>query len=475
MIGGMNTSASLQVTSTAQMYKQSLRMAWPIAASRLLVAVGNFFAMWLLAHLGHNELAAGALIFVFQTCITVIMASILFALGPLISRAYGAGNPIKIGAVVQQGWFLSILLTLLTVFILSFNRPILLALGQDPALVAIVNEYFGIYIFAVLPMFFFTTNQMFVMGVCRQHLGFAATFLATIVLFLVSYVLCTGHWGFPALGVKGVAYGSLASLWVGMIFSFWVIIKQDFFKQFELFRPRLQHSWHYLQQLFTTGWPIVMQMSCELFCWFLMVIFVGWLGLASLASQQITNQFSILVLIPIMGFSQACSILIGQAAGAKRYHEVKRLGLVNISISVLSMLVVMVFYLAFPKLLLNFYINIDDPANGEIIHLATLVFAVTAFTLTFDAVRNITVGALRGLYDNRYPMYLSIIFMWCLGLPLGYFLAFHAHLGIVGLSLGNLCGVFLVMVWLLWRWHKHSSHLLIKAEANDLATAQQGK
>lgn len=462
----------LTLITTKRMVKQSLHMAWPIAGSRLLVAISNFFAMWLLAHIGHDELAAGALIFAMQITITVIMASILFALSPMIGRAYGAGDYLKIGAVVQQGWFLSALLTLPTIIILWFCKPMLLALGQEPALANIAMTYFHVYVLGMIPMFFFMTNQMLAMGIGKQRLGFSSTLFATIMLFIVSYGLGLGKWGLPNLGVAGIAYGMVASQWAGFLFSSYFIIRQDYFKPFELFRWRLTQSWNYLRQLISIGWPIVVQTGGELLSWLFSVILIGWLGQASLSAQQITNQFSILVIVPIMGFSQASSILIGQAAGAKRYDEVRHLGLVNIGIGIALMLLVMFLYLVCPRELISLYINTKDPANTNIIHLATIVFAISAFTLLFDSSRNITIGALRGLYDNRYPMYLSIIMIWFIGLPLAYTLAFPLHLGIGGLAFGNMIGFMLACLILLWRWHTRSHHLLAKAEANDQAAAR---
>lgn len=459
--------------SLCTMVKQSLRMAWPITGNRILIAITNFFSMWILARLGSNELAAGALIFVTQVTITVIMSSILFAISPMVSRAYGAGDYLKIGAVAQQGWFLSLLLTLPALILLWFCHPILSALGQTPNLITLAQQYFHVYIFAVIPMFFFMTNQMFAMGVGKQHLSFATTLLATLVLISTAYAFTFGKWGAPQLGVSGVALGAVVSNWVGLLFSSYFLLRHKFFIKFELFRWRLTKSWTYLAQLLATGWPIAVQIGGEIFSWFLTVMFIGWLGEVSLSTQQITNQFNILVLIPIMGFSQASSILIGQAAGAKQYDTVRQLGWVNMGIGAAFMLLVMIFYLAFPKLLISFYIDLANPENLPIVHLSILIFAFSAFMLLFDSVRNICTGALRGLYDNRYPMYLGLILTWLIGLPLGYFLAFPCHLGIIGFNISGVIGVFILCILLLLRWHQRSHHLLARAEAHDLATAMK--
>ena len=448
------------------MIKQSLHMAWPIVGNRVLVAVSNFYAMWLLALLGPNELAAGALVFGVQTMVTVVMQSILFSIAPIASRAHGAKDHQKIGAILQQGWLIALCLMLPTLVILWFAEPILLFLHQSPDLAAIVGEYFRVYVFAVIPMYFFSTNQMLMTGVGKQHLALMATMMATVVLFAVTYPLAFGGFGLPALGVKGVALGMVCSIWTGFFCSLlYLQLKQ--FAPFEFFRWRIRSSFSYAKQIIAIGWPISLQVGGELLCWFVTTMFIGLLGAESLAAKQIVNQFNILTLIPIMGFSQASSILVGQAGGAKRYHEVQKFGWINMGLGFVMMLVVLVIYLVMPKLLISVFLNPAVTANAQIVHLSVLLFAISGVVLVFDGVRNIAMGSLRGVYDSRYPMILSLTFIWLVALPLGYVLAFHFKMGVIGFSLGNCLAVSIAALVLLWRWHTRVDQLLHKADLHD--------
>jgi MATE family multidrug resistance protein len=450
------------------MLRKSLNLAWPTTTARVFVAINNFFAMWLLGSLGGDELAAGALIFTLQTAIAVILGSILFAISPIVARAYGAGESLKIGAVVQQGWLLSIFLSLIAAIILWFCNPLLHVLGQEPTLITIATSYFHIYIWTLLPMFLGTTNQMFLIGIGKQRLAMTASCASTLVLIPTSYALSLGAWGLPALGIAGITYGLIASIWSSFLFSSFFIATQKYFTPFALFKWRLNSSWPYLKQFFVTGWPIFIQTSSELCSWFIIVMLIGKLGEIALSAQQITNQIGIFIIIPIMGLTQASSVLIGQAAGAKNYHEVHSLGLTNIGIGIFLMIWVMVLYLGFPKALVQFYIhNTINADTNQISKLAAIIFGISAFTMLFDTIRNITIGCLRGLYDNKYPMYLNLIMTWLIGVPLSYILGFPVHLGLVGFALGSLTTTFIASLMLVWRWYKHSHLLIASAEVHD--------
>jgi len=397
----------------------------------------------------------------------VVMQSILFSIAPITSRAHGAQDHQKIGAILQQGWLIALCLMLPTLVILWFAEPILLFLHQSPDLAAIVGEYFHVYIFAVIPMYFFSTNQMLITGVGKQHLALMATMMATVVLFAVTYPLAFGGFGLPALGVKGVALGMVCATWTGFLCSLlYLRLKQ--FAAFEFFRWWIRNSFSYAKQIISIGWPIALQIGGELGCWFVITLLIGLLGSESLSARQIVVQFNILTIIPIMGLSQASSILVGQAGGAKRYNEVQGFGWINMGLGFMLMLVVFVIYISIPKLLISVYLNPEAAANAQVVHLTTWLFALSGAILMFDSVRNIVMGALRGVYDSRYPMMISLIFMWLISLPLGSVLAFHFHMGVIGFALGNWIAIAIATLILLWRWHTRVDHLLQKADLSDV-------
>jgi len=454
-----------------KMVKKSMAMAWPLVGSRLLVALTNFFSMWLVASQGSLYLAAAALIFVMQTAITVVMSSVLFAISPIVGRAFGSQDYQKVGSVTQQGWFISIWLTLPTIVVLWFSKDILIQFGQVPALAQIVGDYFHVTVWGIIPMFFFSTNQMVMAGVGQQRLAFAASLVAAATLVVVAYPLTHGHFGLPALGIIGVAVGMSASMWAGFLFSLIYSFRLKNFEKFEFFRWRLKSSWGYLKQILMIGWPISMQVGSELFAWFTVTLLIGWLGDQALEARQIVSQFNILVIIPVMGLAQASSILIGQASGAKQYHLVKRLGFTHITMGAVLMFVVLIIYCSIPQTLIRVFLNPLDSQNALVAHWAVILFVLSGIMLIFDTMRNIVMGSLRGLYDSRYPMMISVIMIWLIGLPLGYHLAFSEGLGVVGFAISDMVGALCAALILVWRWHMRVNILMAKADLSD-ATAK---
>src|SRR3990167_6244822 len=92
--------------------KKILSLALPMAGTQFINIASSFLCIGMLAHLGHQVLAASALITATQISVMVSGMSILFSLSVLVGRAYGAKEYLTIGNFVQQGWMLAFLIGL---------------------------------------------------------------------------------------------------------------------------------------------------------------------------------------------------------------------------------------------------------------------------------------------------------------------------------------------------------------------------
>jgi Na+-driven multidrug efflux pump len=101
-------------------------------------------------------------------------------------------------------------------------------------------------------------------------------------------------------------------------------------------------------------------------------------------------------------------------------------------------------------LLINLYVDVDNPLNQNMVHLAIYFFAIAAIALSLDGLRNMLAGALRGVHDSKAPMQIGIICLWFISLPVCYLVAFTFKGGPVGLQIGFASG-FIVASILLWR------------------------
>lgn len=439
-----------------QASKRIFSLGLPMAGTQFINVASSFLCMTMLAQLGHQVLAASALIYSTQIATFVTGMSLLMSLSVLVSHANGANQYESIGNYVQQAWTLSILISAPLIILYWHIGAVLIYFGQEPAIAKIVQEFFHAYAFALIPGYLCTCNQQFGYGIHKQKLIISCSFMSIGVLLISAYTLIFGKFGFPALGVAGLGYALTAQYTSFFIFTTSFFYFSEHFQKYELFRYRVFQHLDHFKKMFKIGWPISVQMGGEVLSLFAMGIMVGWLGTHALAAYQITNQFYFLAFIPLFSFAQASGILIGKANGAKHFHEIKILGYSSLLVVLCITFVIGLIFFFLPTYLSSAYINIKNPQNAQVLHNAVLIFSVYAFSQIFDGVRNILIGVLRGLFDTKIPMYLGLGVLWFVGMPLAYLLAFTFHQGLVGLVVGGLISVMLGAFIMLYRWHQLS-------------------
>lgn len=432
--------------------KKILPLALPMTLIQLMSTAGGFVCMAMLAHLGHETLAASALIFSTQMSIMVISMSLLFSISILVGHAFGARNYSLIGNLIQQGWTLSLLIGIPIIILFLNMGSILVLLGQSPALSILVQEFFHGYIWAVIPLLLLACQQQLCYGINKQKLVVNISLFGIIILISTAYVLIFGKFGFPRLGVKGLGYAMSLQVWFGLILMTLLFYYDKSFKCFDLFSYRVHKNWSNLWQMLKIGWPISLQMGGELFSFFCTAVLVGWLGTTALAASQIITQYSVLLIIPMFSLSQATGISIGQAYGRNEFQQIKNLGIASMILAFILTCIVAIFLLVIPKTLASIYLDINNKINAETLHLVVILFAIVAISQIFDALRNVLMGALRGLLDTKYPMYCSLSVIWLIGIPLSYILAFIFHMGIVGIYIGSGIGLATGAFIMMHRW-----------------------
>jgi multidrug resistance protein, MATE family len=437
-----------------QTSKRIFSLALPMAGSQFLNVGSGFLCMGMLAHLGHQVLAASALISATQLSIMVSGLSILFSLSVLIGHAYGAKDYPVIGNYLRQAWLLGILIGIPIIIFFWHIGAILIFFGQSPAIANIVQYYFHAYVWAVIFWFLSTCNQQFGYAIGKKKLIVTASAISIIILLTTAYIFIFGKLGISSKGVAGLGYALTAQAVFFFVFTTLVFYYGKDFKPFELFSLRAQQQGEYFKKMFKIGWPICVQMGGEMLSLFVSGILIGWLGITALAAFQIVNQYYFLIIVPIFSLSQASGILVGQARGAKQFHEIKKLSHASITIVLIIGLIIAGAFLLFPKHLAAFYLDVTNPTNSATLHLTILIFMIIAFSQLLDGLRNILIGILRGMFDTRFPMYTSLLTIWLIGMPLSYMLAFPLHLGAVGFVIGGMLGMLGCAAVMLYRWQK---------------------
>lgn len=441
--------------TTKQITKRILKIAFPMAGARFINMASVFIGMIMIARLGHDVLAAGALITASYFTVLVVFMFVLFSVGVVVGRYFGAKDYVKIGEVFQQGLLLAVYLAVPLVLLFWYFDRILYHFGQDPHLVGYVGEFFHAMVWDALPAMLSTTLSQLMFAITKILNVIVAYIVGIVVFIIMAYALIFGHWGAPHLGVAGFGYALVAQDTSMVITLFVATLLQKDLKPFQLFK-RYQHwDWSIMQRLWQVGWPMSIQFGGELVGFFAITVLIGLIGVSDLAAWQIVQQMMMVFIVPIFSFAEASAIVVGHSMGAKDYLNINKVNHISTGFALLFVVVGMLMFILMPGHLTHIYVNQQGGSiTPQLLTTVSTLFFINAFVYLADSYRNLMSGSLRGLYDTRFPMLIGIVVVWLFGVGLGYVLAFKAGLGVYGFSTAQVVAFTLgaVIVWLRWRW-----------------------
>ena len=441
-------------TSTHQIIKNVINLALPMAGSRLIQMLSGFIGMLMLARLGHSVLAASMLMTSTQVTIIVIFISLLFSMSVVVGQAYGAKQYDEIGAILQQGCILALILSIPLIILFLIADRILLAFGQLPVLVVYVKYYFHSLVWGTPGIVLLAALQQALYGMSCQRIVILANLFCLGVFALSAYVLVFGHFGISPQGVAGVPYALAIQAYLNIIILLFFFYYQKRFKPIGIFKWRYNQRWYYFKQLFQIGWPMCMQFGGELTAFFTISIMIGWLGSNELAAAQVTQQCLFLFVLPMFAVAESTGIMVSHAVGGRQYQSVRRIGEISLVISLIFALVAATIFIVFPRFLASLYIDVKTPQHVHTVHLIKILFILVSCSITFDTIRNIASGALRGFYDTRFAMWVGLSIMWIIAVPGGYLLGIVGHYGVIGFRIASAIAFLIGALLVLWRWRE---------------------
>ena len=114
----------------------------------------------------------------------------------------------------------------------AFSSRVFTLFGHEPELVVLESSYFRICLAATAVKMTATALGQFLLAINRPWIVLLAAFSSIFVNVGANWLLIYGHWGFPAMGVAGAAWGTnLAVTWEVLVlaaFAFGPRVRQTF-------------------------------------------------------------------------------------------------------------------------------------------------------------------------------------------------------------------------------------------------------
>jgi MATE family multidrug resistance protein len=446
------------MTNAIQCIKQEIaanaKLSLPLMMSQILYSSSGFLSTLMVARLGKTALAASVLISMLWFALSVIFFSILNAVSVLVSHQFGAKNNREIGKIMGQGLILSLILMLL-IFAALQVVPFLLQLNHHSAAInALAIQYLQGVKFWVPALTLMLMMEQVLIGIGKTKVVMIVSAISVPAQVILMYCFIFGKYYFPHSGIAGAGYGVAAAETTCAIFLIIYLLSDKQFKQYGLF-SHITINTKYLWTMIRVGLPMGLMSFIEVAAFAVITYEIAAFGTDQLAAHRIVLQYLGLLITIVFAMSQAVTVRVGHAVGEQNKYAINNAIGVGMLISFILILILAIILFSLARWMVHFDINIHDAKNYLLVSNTISLFHVVSFLLIFDNFRIIGFGALRGIKDTKFPMLISLISFWGIGISLGYYLGFilkWQDTGIwFGMTVGILSGAIIILARMFYK------------------------
>lgn len=421
-------------------------ITWPLFIEILLyMLMGNADTL-MLSQYSDNSVAAVGVSNQILSMVIVMFGFIATGTAILVAQNLGAKmnddarevSAVSIGANLVFGLVLSA-----AVFI--FSEQLLRLMDLPPELFDEANSYLKI----VGGFSFIQSLIMTVSSIIRSY-GFTrdimyVTIGMNVLNVIGNYFFIFGPFGFPVLGVEGVAISTTVSRIIGLLAAIYVMTKRipGSLPLSMLFSFPKKH----LKNLLNIGIPSAGEHLSYNGSQMVITYFIATLGTQALTAKVYTQNVMMFIFLFSIAISQGTQILIGHMVGAKEIENAYKRALKSLKLAIIISIAAAVIVSFFSKDLLGIFTD-----NMSIIELGTTLILLTIILEPGRSFNLVLISSLRAAGDVKFPVYMGILSMWGVSVTLSYFLGIYLEMGLVGIWIAFIADEWLRGLLMLWRW-----------------------
>ena len=450
-------------------YKRNLKVALPVMFTQLGAALVGLFDSIMVGHYGTTDLAAVSFSNAIFFTVMVFAMGVLMGVTPLVGHEVGRRQKheergddkvalceTRIAELLQNGIWLTVLLSVLMVAILGSCIPLLDLFGQEPEVIQTARPYFILIVISIVPFLFFCLEKQFLEGLGNTTVAMIITFIMNGLNIFLNWVFIFGHLGCEPMGATGAGVATLISRTI-MPFCFAAVIwfRRDWRKYVQLFSARLNNR-DDLARLLQVGLPIGGQTLLETVAFTASFVIVGWLSKEAIAAHQVANQIADLTFMIATGIGAATTIRVSIQYGKGDMHALKMAAHASVHLVLLMNTIGAALMIG-----LRHYIPYLFTEDEAVVVIASQMLLYAGLLQYADGLQCVGAAMLRGITDVNRPMMYAFVAYILVALPVGLLCTFRWGMGAPGMWVGFIFGLALAAVFFHIRFHRLTKSKII--------------
>ena len=405
-----------------------IKMAVPVSSGFFFHTMFNVVDTYFASKINSVAVAAITITFPIFFMIIAISSGTRQGATALIANAEGANNRALAKKYLIQTVSFSIIAAVVIMLIGLFSAPYLFKLMHATGdYFNFAVQYTNILLYGCLFIILDSTPTSGLNAVGDTKTYSRVFIIGFFVNLILDPLFIYGYGPIPPMGVKGIAYATIAAEFIATVYVFYRIKKMtEFFDNITVwdFFPKIQYQLDLLRQAL----PASLNMFCVSAGFFVITFFASFFpspdtSNISIASYGIAIRIEQIILLPAIGLNFACLSLTGQNFGALKYHRIQEGYLVCLKNGLILMLC--------GSLLLYFgggYFMRIFTEDINVINIGQYYLKIAALFAPIIPIINISIALMQGVKQPNYTVFISsfkevigaVIIFWILCFYLNY-------------------------------------------------------
>lgn len=360
----------------------------------------------------------------------------------LVAQYLGAGRKDKCATAITQG--LIIILAAYPIILLC--RPLGVLLFEwmkiPPEQLVPQTIYFNILIYGTIAVLLRNCLSCFFSGIGKTRVVMFSAMVAMVVNIFLNYVLIFGKLGFPSLGIRGAAFGTMAGSLCGAVVLAGAYLCRKNRTEYGV-AASFRFDRFVMTKLLRFGYPAGIELFLNLLAFDLLILMLHGQGLQTATAVTVVFNWDMVSFVPLIGVNIGVTSLVGRYMGAGQPDIAHRATFSGLKLALIYSFFTFIAFACFPQPLVSLFKPTSEAAIfNEVFPLTVFMLRMAAVYVMADAMMLVFSGALRGAGDTFWAMCISIVLHWSMVLILAIIL-YVLHMS-TGPTWVILCVVFMM-------------------------------
>jgi putative MATE family efflux protein len=412
--------------TTGSLGRAILLLAVPMMLEMAMESVFAVVDVYFVSSLGASAIATVGLTESVMTLVYAVAIGLSMGATALVARRVGEKDAEGAGDSAFQAVIVGVLASLpFAAAGLFFAKDLLRLMGADEWAIAHGYRYTAWMLGGnAVIMLIFIINAVF-RGAGDAAVAMRVLWLANGINIVLDPLLIFGWGPFPELGLEGAAIATNIGRGTAVLVQLWTLFRGSLHLRVPLARARLRVE--VMTRLVRTSLGGIGQFIIATSSWIVLVRIVSEFGSEAVAGYTIAVRIFIFTLLPSWGVSNAAATLVGQNLGAGKPERAERSVWATGWVNMAFLLLVSVAYVLLAEPLVRIFTS--EPA---VVEAGTNCLRIVSYGYVIYAWGMVMPQAFNGAGDTLTPTKINFVCFWLIEIPLAWFLALRAGLGVQG-------------------------------------------